>query len=70
MKSNFIREKLNGIFVVFDEVLKSLIFFQLPIKKVGFMTLILDKFQILNTYFWSIHCLKFEFMVYTIICEF
>ena len=32
--------------LLFNEVLKNLIFFQLPIKKVGFITLILSKFQI------------------------
>ena len=35
-------------FLLFNEVLKNLIFFQLPIKKVGFITLILSTFQILN----------------------
>ena len=32
--------------LLFNEVLKNLIFFQLPIKKVGFIMLILSKFQI------------------------
>ena len=35
-------------FLLFNEVLKNLIFFQLPIKKVGFTMLILSKFQILD----------------------
>ena len=48
MKSNFIREKLNGIFVVFMKFWKAWFFFQLPIKKVGFITLILSQFQILK----------------------
>jgi hypothetical protein len=45
--------KNNGIF--FNEVLKNLIFFQLLVKKVGFITLILNKFQILNADLWSIY---------------
>ena len=35
-------------FLLFNEVLKNLIFFQLPINKIGFITPILSKFQILN----------------------
>ena len=61
--------KTNGIFL-FNEVLKNLIFFQLPIKKVGFITLILSKIQILNANLWSIYSKTFEFMVYTFICLF
>ena len=45
VRSNFIWEKLME-FLSFNEVLKNLIFFQLPIKKVGFIMLILSKFQI------------------------
>ena len=37
VRSNFILEKLMK-FLLFNEVLKNLIFFQLPIKKVGFIT--------------------------------
>ena len=51
-------------FLLFNEVLKNLIFFQLPIKKVGFIPLILSKFQILNANLWSICSKRFEFMVY------
>jgi hypothetical protein len=40
VRSNLIREKLME-FLLFNEVLKSLIFFQLPIKKISFMMLIL-----------------------------
>jgi hypothetical protein len=57
-------------FLLFYEVLKNLIFFQLPIKKIGFITLILSKFQILNANLWSIYSKRFEFMVYTFICAF
>ena len=57
-------------FLLFNEVLKNLIFFQLPIKKVAFMTLILSKFQSLNANLWSIYSKRFEFMVYTFICAF
>ena len=46
-------------FLLFNEVLKNLIFFQLPIKKVAFITLILSKFQIINANLWS----RYEFMV-------
>ena len=52
-------------FLSFNEVLKNLIFFQLPIKKVGFITLIVRKFQTLNANLWSIYSKRFEFMVYT-----
>ena len=38
-------------FLLFNEVLKNLIFFQLPIPKVGFIMLILSKFQIINAKF-------------------
>ena len=55
--------KTNGIFEKLD-------FFQLPIKKVAFMTLILSKFQSLNANLWSIYSKRFEFMVYTFICAF
>ena len=51
--------------LLFNGVLKNLIFFQSPIKKVGFITLILSKFQILNANLWSIFSKRFEFLVYT-----
>ena len=38
--------------LLFNDVLKNLIFFQLLIKKFGFI--ILSKFQILNANLWSI----------------
>ena len=57
-------------FLLFNEVLKNLIFFQLPITKVGFIRLILSKFQIINANLWSIYSKIFEFMVYTFICAF
>ena len=53
--------------LLFTEVLKNLIFFQLPIKKVGFITLIVSKFQILNANLWSIFSKRFEFIGYTFI---
>ena len=43
MRRNFIWEKLME-FLLFNEVLKNLIFFQSLIKKVGVVTLILGKF--------------------------
>ena len=52
-------------FLLFSEVLKSLTFFQLHIKKVALMTLILSKCQSLNANLWSIYSKRFEFMVYT-----
>ena len=63
------QEKLME-FSLFNEVLKNLIFFQLPIKKVAFMMLILSKFQSLNANLWSIYSKRFEFMVSTFICAF
>ena len=57
-------------FLLFNEVLKNLTLFQLPIKKVAFMTLIVSKFQGLNANLWSIYSKKFEFMVYNLICAF
>ena len=45
-------------FLLFNEVLKNLIFFQLPIKKI----------QILNANLWSIYGKIFVFMFYTFIC--
>ena len=47
---NFIWEKLME-FLLFNEVLKNLIFFWSPVKKVASMTLILSKFQSLNVVF-------------------
>ena len=38
-------------FLLFNEVLKNLIFFWSPVKKVASMTLILSKFQSLNVVF-------------------
>ena len=57
-------------FLLFNEVLKNLIFFQLPIKKVAFMTLISSKFRSLNANLLSIYSKRCEFMVYTFICAF
>ena len=57
-------------FLLFNEVLKNLIIFQLPIKKIGFITLIVKKFQTLNTNSGSIYSKRFEFKVYTFICAF
>ena len=57
-------------FLLLNEVLKNWIFFQMPIKKSDFITLILSKFSILNANLWSIYSKRFEFMVYTFICAF
>ena len=61
--------KTIGIFGVYGSF-EKLDFFQLPIKKVAFMTLILSKFQIRNGNLWSIYNKRFEYMVYTFICAF
>ena len=57
-------------FLLFNEVLKNLIIFQLPIKKVGFITLTVKKFPTLNANLGSIYSKRFEFMVYTCFCAF
>ena len=69
VRINFIWEKLME-FLLLNEVLKNWIFFQMPIKKSDFITLILSKFSILNANLWSIYSKRFEFMVYTFICVF
>ena len=57
--------KTNGIV---EWSFEKLDFFQLPITKVGFIMLILSKFQIINAKLWSIYSKTYEFMVYTFIC--
>ena len=47
VRINFIWKKLME-FLLLNEVLKNWIFFQMPIKKSDFITLILSKFSILN----------------------
>ena len=42
-------------FLLFNEVLKNLIIFQIPIKTFGFIMLMLSKFRILNANMWSIY---------------
>ena len=69
IRTNFLWDKLIE-FLLFNEVLKNLIFFHLPIKKIGFITLIMSKFQILKAYLWLIYRKKVEFIVYTFIFEF
>ena len=69
IRTNFLWDKLIE-FLLFNEVLKNLIFFHLPIKKVGFITLIMSKFQILKAYLWLIYRKRVEFIVYTFIFEF
>ena len=55
--------------LLFNEVLKTLIFSNyIPTKKVGFITLIMSKFQILNANLRSIYSKRLEFMVYAFIC--
>ena len=66
IRTNFLWDKLIE-FLLFNEVLKNLIFFHLPIKKIGFITLIMSKFQILKAYLWLIYRKRFEFIVYTFI---
>ena len=68
VRSNFIWKKLMELLLL-NELLKNLFFFQWPLKKVAFMTLILSKFQSLNANLWSIYSKRFEFMVYTFICK-
>ena len=59
-------------FLLLNEVLKDLIFFHLPIKKIGFITLIMSKFQILKTYLCNlykkswVYCLHFHFLIWKI----
>ena len=69
IRMNFLWDKLLE-FLLFNEVLKNLIFFHLPIKKIGFITLIMSKFQILKAYLWLIYRKRVEFIVYTFIFEF
>ena len=57
-------------FLFLDEVLKNWIFFQLPIQKSDFITLILSKIQTLNTNLWSIYSKIFELMVRIIFVRF
>ena len=49
IRMNFLWDKLLE-FLLFNKVLKNLIFFHLPIKKVGFIMLKMSKFQILKAY--------------------
>ena len=49
---------------------KTWFFFQLPIKKIGFITLKMSKFQILKAYLWIIYRKRVELIVYTFIFEF
>ena len=48
-------------FLLFNEVLKNLILFQLRFKKVGCITIIMRIFQAPNTNLWSIYSKRFEF---------
>ena len=57
-------------FLLFNEFLKNLIFFQLPIKKVGFITLKVRKFKIVDANLWSVYSKRLEIMVYAFICAF
>ena len=62
-------KKSNGIIVV-QLSFEKLDFFQLRIKKVGFIVLTLSEIQILKTNLWLIYSKQFEFMVYTFIFAF
>ena len=55
LDTRFYVRKTNGIFCCLMKFLETLFFFQLPIKKVGFITLILSKFQIINANLWTIY---------------
>jgi hypothetical protein len=55
---------------MFSILEKNQVFQNLPIKKIGFITLIMSKFQILKDYLWLIYRKKVEFIVYTFIFEF
>ena len=61
--------KSNGFFL-FNKFVQNFIFLQLQIKKVGFITLMLGKFQILKANLWLIYNKRFEFMVYNFIFVF
>ena len=50
-------------FVLFNVVLKNSVLFQLLIDKVGFLMLILSKFQIQKTNLWLFLSKRFKFMV-------
>ena len=50
-------------FLLFNEVLKNLIFFSITYQKNAFVTLILSKFQSLNAILWSIYSKRFEFLL-------
>ena len=61
--------KTDGIFV-FQWSFEKLYFSNyIPFKKVGFITSILGKFQILKAYLWLIYRKRVEFIVYTFIFE-
>ena len=57
-------------FLLLNEVLKNWIFFQMPIKKRDFITLILSKFQTLIANLWSVYSKILEFMVYLLFVRF
>jgi hypothetical protein len=66
---NFLLDKLLE-FLLFNEVLENLIFFYLPMKKIGFIILVMSKFQIMKAYLWLIFRKRVEFIVYTFIFGF
>ena len=59
---NKVRSKLMEFFL-FNKFVRNFIFFQLQIKKVSFIILILGKFLILKANLWLIYGKKFEYMV-------
>ena len=65
-RMKFLWDKLLDFFVV-KWSFKKHDFFHWPIKKNGFITLILSKFQILKVYLRFIYIKKVEFIVYTFI---
>ena len=68
-KDEFFMRWTIRIFVV-QWSFEKLDFFYLPIKKIGFITLIVSKFQILKAYLWLIYRKKVEFIVYTFFLSF
>ena len=68
-KDEFFMRWTIRIFVV-QWSFEKLDFFYLPIKKIGFITLIVSKFQILKAYLWLIYRKRVEFIVHTLIFEF
>ena len=61
--------KTNIIFVV-ERSFEKIDFFQPAIKKVGFIKLIMSKFQIQTANLWLIYSKRIEFLTYNLFCVF